>query len=480
MSDLGLFDVAAVLMLCAAAVGWLNHRFLGLRQTTGLTIMGALASVIVLVVDTLLPKVETGHAIRQLLETIDFRYALMEGMLSFLLFAGALHVDLHELRRSKWAIGIITICGILISTAAIGGGAWVICNAIGVTVPLLWCLLFGALISPTDPVAVLGILKQADVPPALEATVAGEALFNDGVGIVVFSILFGMVSGGGEATISEAARLFVLEALGGAMLGAAAGWLAFAALRSIDEYNLEVLITLALVMGGYALAHSLQVNGPIATAVAGLIIGNQGRRLAMSEVTRDYVNKFWSLIDEILNAVLFLLIGLEVILVLEDWRLVLFGLAAIPLTLAARALSVGVPVPALRHSRLPRGSYAILVLGGVRGGISIALALSVPEGPYKQLVVIATYIVVLFSVLFQGAAVQIAARRLFASKPGEGRPQPAANRLPRVAWDVSCASCRSIASRSVASLRRSSGLTLSISRDRTVVSLAVTSASDPA
>lgn len=414
------FNLAAAVVVCAAVFGYVNHRFLGLRQSTGLTAMGALASVAIIAVEHVLPEIESGHAIRRLLEAIDFRFALMEGMLSFLLFAGALHIDLHEMRRSRWAIGVITIFGVLVSTAAIGGSAWLISRAFDLSLPLLWCLLFGALISPTDPVAVLGILKRVNVPPALEATVAGESLFNDGVGIVVFTILLEMASGSGEATLTEAARLFAAEALGGAALGSIAGWVAFAALRSIDEHNLEVMITLALVMGSYALAHQVHVSGPIATAVAGLIIGNQGRRLAMSEVTRDHVTKFWSLIDEILNAVLFLLIGLEVILVLEDWNLLLVGLGAIPLTIAARALSVGLPMLALRRSSLPRGSYAILVLGGVRGGISIALALSVPEGSYKHVVITATYVVVLFSVLFQASAVGFESHRLFAGGKRSG------------------------------------------------------------
>lgn len=412
------FNLASALVVCAAVFGYLNYRFLGLRQTTGLTAMGALASVVVVVVDNMLPEVQTGHAIRRVLESIDFRFALMEGMLSFLLFAGALHIDLNQMHRARWSIGIITISGVLVSTVVIGGAAWLVCRAVGLPLPLLWCLLFGALISPTDPVAVLGILKRTSVPHSLEVTVAGESLFNDGVGVVVFTILLQMAAGGGEASLCEAGRLFVVEALGGAALGAFAGWIAFVALRSVDEHNLEVLITLALVMGGYALAHRLHVNGPIATAVAGLIIGNHGRRLAMSDITRDYVNKFWSLIDEILNALLFLLIGLELILVLDDWKLLLLGLAAIPLTVGARALSVGLPLLALRHSSgLPPGSYAILVLGGVRGGISIALALSVPEGPYKQLIVVATYVVVLFSVLIQGSSVALVARRLFSLQP---------------------------------------------------------------
>lgn len=417
-TPLSSFDVAAALILLAAVFGYLNYRFIGLPQTTGLTIMGAVASVVVVGVDNAIPGFGGSHAIRTFLEGIDFRLALMEGMLSFLLFAGALHINLHEVRRSKWAIGLITVLGVLLSTAIIGGGAWLIAAPFGFGLPILWCLLFGALISPTDPVAVLGILKSAKVPPDLEATVAGESLFNDGVGVVIFSILLGIVSGAGDVSALEAGRLFAFEALGGAAFGAAAGWIAFLALRSINEHNLEVLITLALVMGGYAISHRLHVNGPIAMAVAGLIIGNQGREYAMSDMTRDYVTKFWSLIDEILNAVLFLLIGIEVIVVFKDAALLLFGLAAIPLVLAARAISVGVPMLVLRRlSPLSPGSFPILVLGGVRGGISIALALSVPNGPYKETIVVATYVVVLFSVLLQAPGVGIAARRIFAAVP---------------------------------------------------------------
>ena len=408
------FDIAAAVVVCAAVFGYFNHRFIGLRQTIGLTVMGALASLVLVAVDRLLPEQALGRQLIAFIKSIDFEVTVMDGLLSFLLFAGALHIDLQALRRSAWAIGIITISGVIVSTAVIGGLAWLAVGAAGLHLPLIWCLLFGALISPTDPVAVLGILKSAQVPASLEATVAGESLFNDGVGIVVFGIFLGMATGAGDVSLGSAARLLATEALGGGALGLAAGWLSFLALRSINEHNLVVLITLALVMGGYALAHRLHVNGPVAMAVAGLIIGNHGRRLAMSDVTRDYVTKFWSLIDETLNAVLFLLIGIEVVVVLDDWHLILFGLAAVPVTLAARAISVGLPMLALRRaSDLPRGSYAILVLGGVRGGISIALALSLPESFQKHIVVLATYVVVLFSVIVQASAVGAVARRLF-------------------------------------------------------------------
>jgi len=415
VNALGPFDVAAAVVFCAAVFGYVNHRFIGLRQTTGLTIMGALASLAIVAVNALWPGVSLARELVGSIRAIDFHATVMDGLLSFLLFAGALHIDLQTMRRSAWAIGLITISGVLLSTALIGGAAWLALYLVGIPMPLIWCLVFGALISPTDPVAVLGILKSAKVPPSLEATVAGESLFNDGVGIVIFTLLLGMATGAEDVSVPGAGRLFAVEALGGATLGMAAGWTAFLALRSIDDHNLEVLITLALVMGGYALAHSLGVNGPIAMAVAGLIIGNHGRRFAMSNNTRDHVNKFWSLIDETLNAVLFLLIGVEVVVILEDWRLVLIGVAAIPITLAARALSVGAPMLVLKHGgSLPSGSYSILVIGGVRGGISIALALALPDGFEKHVIVLATYVVVMFSVIVQASVVGATARRLFA------------------------------------------------------------------
>lgn len=436
MTALGPLDLAAAIVVCAALFGYVNHRFIGLRQTTGLTIMGGLASLALVAVNALWPGFSMARELVESIRTIDFHATVMDGLLSFLLFAGALHIDLQALKRSGGAIALITISGVLLSTGLIGGAAWLALDLAGMPLPLIWCLVFGALISPTDPVAVLGILKSAKVPPSLEASVAGESLFNDGVGIVVFTLLLGMATGAGDMSVAGAGRLFAMEALGGAALGFAAGWAAFLALRSIDDHNLKVLITLALVMGGYALAHSLGVNGPIAMAVAGLIIGNHGRRLAMSDNTRDHMNKFWSLIDETLNAVLFLLIGVEVVVILEDWRLLLVGLAAIPVTLAARALSVGVPMLALRRAAsLPSGSYSILVVGGVRGGISIALALALPEGLEKHVTVLATYVVVMFSVIVQNSVVGATAPALRSLGRGGAGSLPAIGRM-RAAVDA--------------------------------------------
>ncbi|MFQ5775758.1 MAG: cation:proton antiporter [Kiloniellaceae bacterium] len=418
-------DAAAVLVVLAALFGYLNHRALKLPHTIGLTIMGALASLAVVAADALVPGIGPGRAVRAFLQGIDFRAALMDGMLAFLLFAGALHVDLSTLWTRRWTVLAMATAGVLISTAIVGFGFQALGAALGLDVPLAWCLVFGALISPTDPVAVLGILKSAKVPETLEAKIAGESLFNDGVGVVVFSIVLAAAAGGGEFSLLHASELFFVEALGGAAFGLAVGWIGFKAMQGIDEHNLEVLITLAIVMGGYALAQALHVSGPVAMAVAGLLIGNHGVRFAMSETTREHVLGFWSLLDEILNSVLFLLIGLEVVAIAARAPFLLAGAVSIGLVLVARAVSVGVPLAILRaFSPFTRGAFPVLVWGGLRGGISIALALSLPAGPMKDLILTATYVVVVFSVIVQGSTVGAAARRFVKDPAGMERPEP--------------------------------------------------------
>ena len=362
-------DAAAVLVVLAAAFGYVNHRLFRLPHTIGLTIMGALASLAVVAADALIPAFGLGRALHAFLQGIDFHKALMEGMLSFLLFAGALHVDLSMLLRRKWAVLSMATAGVLISTFIVGLGFKGIALALGLEVPFIWCLVFGALISPTDPVAVLGILKKAKVPESLEAKVAGESLFNDGVGVAVFSILLAAALGSGEFSVLQAGELFLREAVGGALFGLIVGWAGFRAMKGIDEHNLEVLITLAIVMGGYSAAQALHLSGPVAMAVAGLLIGNHGMALAMSETTREHVTRFWSLIDEILNSVLFLLIGLEVVAVVARAPFLIAGAASIVLVLAARAVSVGLPMAVLqRFAPFTRGAFHILVWGGLRGG----------------------------------------------------------------------------------------------------------------
>ena len=399
-------DIATLLGL-AAIIGYINHRFLHLPRTIGLVLIAMAASLIALAIDALIPGWGVGPGFRAVLVDIDFSDTLMQGMLGFLLFAGALHVDLGHLAKRGWAIAALATGGLLVSTGIVGVGIWFVFNLTGLNIPLIYCLLFGALISPTDPVAVLGILKTVKVPASLEAKIAGESLFNDGVGVVIFVILLAMATSGGNAlTLGDITFLFLREALGGAALGLAAGAVAFWALRSIDEYNLEVIITLALVTVTYEVAHMLHTSGPIAVVVSGLLIGNHGTRLAMSETTRAHLTNFWTLIDEILNAVLFLLIGLEVIIISTTPGLMWVSLIAIPLVLGARFVAVAVPIGVFGLFRdFTKGAIPVLTWGGLRGGISVALALSLPNGDEKDAIVTVCYTVVVFSILVQGLTI---------------------------------------------------------------------------
>jgi CPA1 family monovalent cation:H+ antiporter len=421
--SLSAFDAAAIIVVLVAVLGYLNHRFVRMPQAIALTMMGAVASFTVVVVDRILPGSDLAGLVRDFLVQVDFQTTLMDGMLSFLLFAGALHVNLDQVRLGRGPIAALSTVGVLLSTVLIAAGFKVISAIVGVDAPFIWCLVFGALISPTDPVAVLGILKGARIPPTLEATVGGESLFNDGVGVVVFTILLAAATSGADLTLAHAGELFLVEAGGGAALGLAVGYLAFRAMRSIDNYNVEVLLSLAVVMGGYTVAHWLHVSGPVAMAVAGLLIGNQGVALAMSDTTRDYLLKFWSLIDEILNAVLFLLIGLEGVALSAQYGLLGAGLLAIPMILLARMISAA-GLLAFWRKLLPfKLALPILTWGALRGGISIALALSLPLGPVKDLIVAVTYVVVMFSVVIQGSTMGPLVQRLTGARPaGEADP----------------------------------------------------------
>ncbi len=416
------FEIAALLLLLSAFFGFLNHVTWKLPHTIGLVIMALGASGLMVIADLIWPSLGIAETVGAALRKIDFANALMNGMLALLLFAGAVHVDFSELAARKWAIGLMATLGVLISTFVTATGIYWFGQWFCPRMPFVWALVFGALISPTDPVAVLGLLKTIRIPRLLRAKIAGESLFNDGVGVVVFTVMLtiamsvdpgwidgtahaaaGAGHGGGEVNGVTVLRLFAGEALGGALLGLVAGLIAYAAMRRIDEHNIEVLITLALVFVTYAIALRLHVSGPIAMVVAGLLIGNHGARFAMSENTRRHVFQFWTLIDEILNSVLFLLIGLEVLVI--GWNTVNLPLAlfAIPMVLFARLVSVAIPISLLRVRRkFEEGTIAILTWGGLRGGISVALALSLPDNAYKPAILTATYAVVVFSIIVQG------------------------------------------------------------------------------
>ena len=415
------FDIVAVLLGLAALFGYLNHKLLKLPHSIGLVVIALAVSLGVLAVDAAAPAWGLGDTVRGMLAEIDFTEALMKGLLGFLLFAGALHVDLSALAERKWAIASMATVGVLISTVIVGAGAWAALQAAGLAVPFVYCLVFGALISPTDPVAVLSILKKVAVPPALEAKIAGESLFNDGVGVVVFAILAAIATGTGGAEVGPASVvvLFLAEAVGGALLGLAAGGIAFYAMRSLDEHNIEVIITLALVTVTYAVAHRLHVSGLIAMVVAGLLIGNHGARLAMSATTREHIRTFWSLADEILNSLLFVLIGFEVLAISGGLGALAAALLAIPLVLAARLAAVAGPISLLRLGLdFSPGAIPVLTWGGLRGGISVALALSLPPSPERELLLAACYAVVIFSIVIQGLTLEHVVRRF--AGPGGG------------------------------------------------------------
>jgi CPA1 family monovalent cation:H+ antiporter len=403
---LTLFELVAALLVLTALFGWFNHRFIRLPHTIGLLLMGLGASLVLVGVEIAFPHVGLFVDIEEAIRQIDFQRTVLDSMLAFLLFAGGLHVNLARLRDRAWTVGTMASIGVLISTAIVGVGFWIVAQVLGLPLPLGWALAFGALISPTDPVAVLSTLKTIQVPETLETEMTGESLFNDGVGVVVFSVVVAAAMGAaGEGGIDllHIGELFFVEALGGAVLGLATGYAAYRMMRAIDEYAIEVLITLALVAGTYALASALHMSGPIAVVVAGVLVGNHGPRDAFSEETERYVFGFWTLIDEILNSLLFLLIGLEVLVLRFDPSFAWLALAAMPLVLGARFLAVALPCLALRwtHDFAP-GTIPVLTWGGLRGGISIALALSLPEVPEKPAILAATYAVVIFTIVVQG------------------------------------------------------------------------------
>ncbi|HKK06767.1 MAG TPA: sodium:proton antiporter [Gammaproteobacteria bacterium] len=402
---MSILNTTAILITLAALFSYLNYRYIRLPTTVGLMVIALVMSLALIAIGKLGGEALAENAYT-LLRSVNFHATLMNGMLSFLLFAGALHVDLHALSRQKWTVGILATVGVLISTFIVGGLTWVVLSMLGHGVPLIYCLVFGALISPTDPIAVLGILKTAGVSESLEVKITGESLFNDGVGVVVFLVLLGIATGGHAVSPGEVGMLFVQEALGGLVFGLLIGAAAYYLLKSVDNYQVEVMLTLALVMGGHALATALHLSGPIAVVVAGLLIGNQGRVFAMSDTTRDHLDTFWELVDEILNAVLFVLIGLEVLVLNFAVEYLLAALVVIPVVLLARFASVGLPVTIMRRFRtFSPNAVQIMTWGGLRGGISVALALSLPFGHARDVIVAITYAVVVFSIVVQGLTI---------------------------------------------------------------------------
>jgi len=411
-----LFDLVAMLVSLAALFSFINYKTIGLPNGIGIMLIGLLMSLAMIIANAL--GLFSTDAIKEILAQVDFNQTVLNGMLSFLLFAGALHVNINRLAELKGTIAILATLGVVISSVIVAFGSYWIFHWLGVEIPFIYCLAFGVLISPTDPIAVMGILRKVGAPKSIEVKITGESLFNDGVAVVLFIAVLQVASGQHQVSVWELTQLFLLEAVGGVVYGLVLGLAGYWLLKAVDNYQVEVLITIALVTGGYALAQHLHVSGPLAIVVTGLMIGNRGRRLAMSQTTRERLDMFWELIDEILNALLFLLIGMELLLIRITSEYLLAAVMIIPLVLLARFVSVGLPLMVLKL----RNTYSphvikILTWGGLRGGISVALALSLPPGPWRDPLLTATYAVVVFSILVQGLTV--------------GKVAALANRTPR-------------------------------------------------
>lgn len=410
-----LYYTFSVLIVLASFFAYLNVRFLKLPGTIGIMIIAMLVSVgIRLLGDQFFP--ETTHEFFDLIQEFDFTEILMGAMLNFLLFAGALHVNVSDLKEFKWPILTYATISVVLSAFIIAGLLFYAAPIIGIHIPFIYCLLFGTLISPTDPIVVLGVLKEAKVPKQIETKITGESLFNDGVAVVMFAVVLKMATDTTfEATFASVSWLFLLEAGGGILLGALLGYSASRVMKKIDDYKVTVLITLSIVMGGFLIASQLHFSSPLAMVIAGLIIGNYGKKHSMNATTRDYLGKFWELIDEILNAILFLFIGFELLVLPDLQDQLLLGVVAIFLGLLARTLSIFIPAATiLRKNTYSKGSLITMVWGGIRGGVSIALVMSIPNsaGEIKDVLLEITYIVVLFSIVVQGLTVGKVAKKV--------------------------------------------------------------------
>jgi CPA1 family monovalent cation:H+ antiporter len=405
-------EILTITIVLTAIFAYVNHRLIKWPPTIGIMVLSLLSS-IVLAVFGKSHSVLSDKAV-QLASSIDFQDVLMNFMLSFLLFAGAIHINARKLKKERWPVLVLSTLGILISTTLVGGMTWGLFGLFHLPIPFIYCLLFGALISPTDPIAVLAILKEAKIPSSLELKISGESLFNDGVAVVVFvTLLDAARTGVSTVDFLTVGKLFLQEAVGGLLFGALLGYIGYYALRSIDDYKVEVLVTLAIVMGGYLIASHLHVSGPLAMVVAGIITGNKVKDEALSDTSRDYLDKFWELVDEILNAILFLLIGLEMLIIKINIMVLIIGGLSILTVLLARWVSVFFPVLLLRFKiKFEKHAVAILTWGGLRGGLSVALALSLSPAMHRDEFALITYMIVVFSILVQGLTIGRVVKRL--------------------------------------------------------------------
>lgn len=408
---MGLFEITTIVIVLTAIFSFLNCRYVRLPTTIGVMAISLTVSLGLLGLGEIWPAFRLQAA--QLVAHIDFNRTLLHGMLAFLLFAGAQHVQLEELLREFIPVTLLSVAGTVISMFLIGALAMAAMHAGGVDLPFAWCLLFGALVSPTDPVAVIGVMRKLNAPLVLETQIAGESLFNDGVGVVLFTVLLTTLGGAATPSTLRVVVMVLQQSLGGIGIGLLAGLIINAMLRRIDDYKVELLLSIALAMGSYTLADVLHLSGPMSTVVAGLMIGNQGRLSAMSEASRQNFDTFWELLDEVLNAVLFVLIGLEILAIPRGKIYLVAALLCVPVALIARAVSVAGMVGLLRLLRPMRpGTIRLLTWGGLRGGLSMAMALSIPTGPYREPIILATYAIVIFSILVQGLTVGKLVKRL--------------------------------------------------------------------
>ena len=417
-SSLSILEISAIFLSITALLTYVNHRFIGLPTTIGVMVISILLSMAAIFLGFLGFDKLIDYEV-SLLEQLDFTEVLLDGMLSMLLFAGALHVNISDLKRYKLPIGILACLGTLVSALLIAAALYFMLPLFGFGLSFLWCLLFGALISPTDPIAVMGILASAGAPKSIETVIAGESLFNDGIGVVIFVLLLGILSSGDIPTANYVAHTLAVEAGGGILFGLVLGAILYYMLKSIDSYQEEVLLTLSGVIGGYALASHWHLSGPLAMVMMGLMVGNRGRALAMSDKTRHYIDLFWELIDEILNAILFVLIGLEVVMIAYSGHLFIAAALTIVIALLARFIVVGMTTKTFhRQLDLPKGAWKVLTWGGLRGGISVALVLQLPIGSERDILLALTYAVVIFSILVQGLSVGKVAKSIRIDEKG--------------------------------------------------------------
>ncbi len=411
---LSLFDLAAVFLSLSAVIGWLNLKLLRLPTGVAMLVVGLTATLALIGLDRVAPVLGVGRAVGEIIQQVDFSTAVLRFMLAYLLFAGAMHVDFEALKRRGWTAAVLATFGVVISAGVIGGGFWLVARGVGVSLTFAWALVFGVLISPTDPVGVLAALKRTSLVADIRALIEGEALFNDGVGVVLFGAALTLAVDGRAAAPLPMAGLVLLQAGGGAALGCLAGFIAIQAMREIDDYVVEVGITLALATGVYALAQALNLSGPIAAVAAGLMLGRHSAREAhgalevMSEQTRRYTRAFWTIVDENLNGVLFLLVGLEVFALKFDPLVDILAAAAIPLIFIGRWAALAGPSALLAFvdREVKPGLVAVLTWAGVRGGLSVAMALSLPPSRERAIILAATYVVVVFSIIVQSLTLE--------------------------------------------------------------------------